>query len=502
MAFALPVVVSLAAIAAVHYQTFASLVGVWLGSETFAHCFVIVPISLFLIWRRREDLARAPKRVSMLGMAAVGAISLAWLVASMANVQIGQQLSAMLLLPACVLALLGPEATKRIALPLAYLLFAVPFGEALIPALMDFTAYFTVLALQLTGIPVLREGYYFSIPSGDFEVAKACSGIRYLIACVALGVLYAYLSYDSWRKRAVFIAISVIAPIAANGLRAYGIVMIAHLSSMRLAVGVDHLIYGWLFFGALIALLFWVGGKFRDPLPQPEAAQAGASAASLQAKRGVAPVAALVIVALAAAGPFALAQLERSGAEGSAVRAAALPSIAAGWTGPELATPEPQSTPAASDLRGFYSRAGAEVEVELRSYGRQMQGAEMVGSIDANLDREAWQLLDQEERRVSVGDRELAVVETVLRSRGGHRVRWHWYVIGGTAVASDWRAKVLEAWKRLRGDSSTDVLVAVSARHAEAAFARDLLSEFMQQAGENLVACVASDAAGCDGGAR
>ena len=101
-----------------------------------------------------------------------------------------------------------------------------------------------------------------SIPRGDFEVAKACSGIRYLIASVSLGTFYAYLTYQSWGRRLLFVSMAIALPILANGLRAYGIVMIAHFTNMKHAVGVDHLIYGWLFFGVLMFVLFWVGGRY------------------------------------------------------------------------------------------------------------------------------------------------------------------------------------------------------------------------------------------------
>ena len=76
---------------------------------------------------------------------------------------------------------------RRILFPLAYLLFAVPLGDFLVGPLQDVTAVFTVWALQLTGIPVYLEGRFFYIPTGAFEVAEACSGIRYLIASLALG---------------------------------------------------------------------------------------------------------------------------------------------------------------------------------------------------------------------------------------------------------------------------------------------------------------------------
>jgi exosortase A len=149
------------------------------------------------------------------------------------------------------------------------LLFAVPFGEFLLPPLMEQTADFTVFALRATGIPVYREGLYFTIPSGNWSVVEACSGLRYLIASITLGFLYAYLTYHSIRRRAIFVVVSVIVPIVANWLRAYMIVMIGHLSSMKLAVGVDHLIYGWLFFGLVMLILFWVGSFWREDFAQP-----------------------------------------------------------------------------------------------------------------------------------------------------------------------------------------------------------------------------------------
>ena len=55
----------------------------------------------------------------------------------------------------------------------------------------------------------------------------------------------------------MFVAASILVPIVANWLRAYMIVMIGHLSNNKLAVGVDHIIYGWVFFGIVMLLLFW-----------------------------------------------------------------------------------------------------------------------------------------------------------------------------------------------------------------------------------------------------
>ena len=159
----------------------------------------------------------------------------------------------------------GLAMARVVAFPLAFLLFAVPAGEFLLPTLIDWTADFTVAALRLSGVPVYREANHFIIPSGAWSVVEACSGLRYLIASVMIGVIYGVVSYRSPWRRAAFIAASIVVPIIANWLRAYLIVMLGHLSDNRLAVGVDHLIYGWLFFGVVMGLLFWIGSFWSEP---------------------------------------------------------------------------------------------------------------------------------------------------------------------------------------------------------------------------------------------
>src|SRR4029453_12636412 len=97
--------------------------------------------------------------------------------------------------------LLGMEVARAITFPLAFLLFMVPFGEFLLPPLMEGTASVTIAALRLTGVPVYREGLQFVIPSGKWSVVEACSGVRYLIASMVVGVLFASLNSRSLRRR-------------------------------------------------------------------------------------------------------------------------------------------------------------------------------------------------------------------------------------------------------------------------------------------------------------
>ena len=129
---------------------------------------------------------------------------------------------------------------------------------------MQFTADFTVALIKMVGIPVYRDGLSFNLATGSWNVVEECSGVRYLIASFLLGSIYAYVNYSSTKKRVVFILLSLIVPVVGNGLRAFGIVMIGHFSGMKLAIGVDHLVYGWVFFGIIIFSLFYAGSFWRD----------------------------------------------------------------------------------------------------------------------------------------------------------------------------------------------------------------------------------------------
>lgn len=256
-----------------YWPTLISMATIWFRSGTFAHGVLIVPVSLFLVWRKRRELRELTPAPDPVGVLLLAVLCVCWVATTSVNVLVGEQLSVMLMVPALVLTLCGAPAARAILFPLAFLIFAVPMGEGLVPILQDFTAIFTTQALAYAGIPVYLEGRFLSIPTGNFEVAETCSGIRYLIASVTFSCLYGYLSYRAYWRRVVFVGVAIVVAIVANGLRASGIVLLAHFSDMRIAVGTDHLIHGWLFFGVVIALLLVVGRALREP-PDADASAA------------------------------------------------------------------------------------------------------------------------------------------------------------------------------------------------------------------------------------
>jgi len=490
---ALPIMAAaLFAVLATYWDTAKSIIAIWGSSDTFAHGYLIVPIALSLVWLKRREVAALPPRPDVLGFLLLGAAGFAWLAAEAAQVQVLRQYALAAMFPATVLALAGRRVAWTLAFPLAFLLLTVPFGEAFLPRLMEWTADFTVGALRASGIPVYREGTFFAIPSGQWSVGEACSGLRYLIASVTVGAVYAYLTYRTWWKRGLFLALSIAVPIVANFLRAYMIVMIGHLSSMKLAVGVDHLVYGWIFFGVVIGLLFWLGSFWREaPAPAPPRhAFVHGSPASAALMVG----AALATAALGAAWPLYLPYLDR--VDDAPIRLAA-PSAAAGWSldPQQEAKWRPHYRGAAASTLAVYRKDERSVAVYLGYYSNQRQGAELVSSqnLIAGAGDLPWTRMSESLRSEDLANGRMELRQTRLASANARLLVWDWYRISGHDLANPYVAKALLARDKLlgRGDQSAAIVLAAP-YDANAEVAAETLRHFLRDMLPAIEAALAS----------
>ena len=448
----------------IYAGTARSVVSIWNSSETFAHGYIILPISLWLIWKRRDVLSRMAPTPCWPALLSLAVCGFGWLLAEMGDVQVVRQYAFAAMLPLTVVVVCGLRVSWAIAFPLAYVLLAVPFGEVFIDPLINLTADFTVWSLQMTGIPVLRDGSNFAIPSGNWSVVEACSGVRYLIASFTLGCLYAYLTYRSRKRQVVFILLAILVPIAANGLRAYMIVMIGHLSGMALATGVDHIIYGWLFFGLVMFVMFWLGGRWREDVSAADVADAAAvrSDAGPAASSAQVAVAAVAVVACLAFWPLYASFTLRAN---TSQTAASLQDFKPSWNaGQPFTAWTPQLNKAAASLDQILQKDGEQVGLTVRYHRNQTPGAGLISSTNllvGDSESDPWRRTGSAGRIEQIGERQLQVRETRLRGPDGALVVWQWYWIDGGFTANDYLGKLLQAKERLlmRGDDGAGILV-------------------------------------------
>jgi exosortase A len=452
---------------ALYFGTVRSIISIWDSSETFAHGYVILPLSLWLIWRKRENFSLYPPQPYPPALLLLALLGAGWLAAQLGEVQVVSQYAFVAMFPVAALALFGPRLAGSLAFPLLFLLAAVPFGEVFVAPLIQFTADFTVWAVRATGIPVLRSGTHFELPSGDWSVVEACSGVRYLISSITLGCLYAYLTYRSNLRRALFIGVSVVVPVVANGLRAYMIVMIGHLSSMKLATGVDHIIYGWLFFGLVMFIMFWVGSFWREDseaaAPSAPRKPAGLAPDAMPMPMPMPARLPLMVGAVLAVGALwpGLAMVgERANHNPAPVR---FDQVAVGLPqAPEFSDWQPAYLKPDATFHRVYQAAGRPVGLTVLYYRNQDRSKNLISSLNRLAAyKDSWHDTAQALRTETVDGRSLTLRETVLRSGDRALLVWDWMRVGGHDTPSNVAGKLwqMQAKVLLQGDDGAAVML-------------------------------------------
>ena len=247
------------------YDVIAKLVQDWATDDNYSHGFLIVPISLYLAWERRDRLLRTPLAPSSLGLIVlVGGIVL--LVAGVLGAELFVTRIALLaVLTGGILYIFGWVHLRLLAFPLALLLLMIPipaiiFNQVAFP-LQLLASRFAAGVLSLWGIPVLREGNVIMLAHTTLEVAEACSGIRSLMSLVTLGILLGYFTESRSWVRWVLGLVTIPTAILANGLRVAGTGILAHYWGAEVAEGFFHTFSGWLIFGfafGMVLLIQWL----------------------------------------------------------------------------------------------------------------------------------------------------------------------------------------------------------------------------------------------------
>jgi exosortase A len=468
-----------AAILALFWRDAADMAAIWWNSSTFNHCLLILPILWWLVDQRKAELAKLTPQPWAPALLWVGAGGLGWLLGDAAGVALARHAGLVMVLQGAVGALLGPNVLRGLLFPLFYAFFLIPFGEEFVPALQTLTAKMCMALLGLTGIPAHIEGIFISTPTALFRVAEACSGVKFLIAMVALGALVANLCFKSWTRRIAFMAACVVIPIIANGLRAFGTIYIAHHGNTDFAASFDHVFYGWIFFGIVIALVLAAGWRFFDKAADVQPINAaklqGPVTFPLAAK--IAIPAALALAAL----PFGWSALATSGASPVPAQIA-LPEVP-DWQRVDYAPQrdwKPHFAKASHELLGRYrNEAGQEADLYIVVYDRQSDGRELVGYGQGAVGPESkWSWIagcDEPTQgkceRISMDNKSLREVVSFYR-------------VNGVTSGSAREIKLATMKARLLGGRQQAVAILVSAERIDKVEPRAAIDAFVKSLGD------------------
>ena len=474
--------VTIVAIAALFRHEISGALNVWSASTAYNHCFLVIPIVGYLCWQRRASLSHAIPSPCPRALIIIFFLSCIWFFAAALDVLELRQFLFIAIIQAAIVAFLGTAVYKKLLGPLLYLFFLVPSGEFLVPSLQDFTARFSVAGLKLVNVPVYADGTFIQIPEGTFVIAEACAGLRFLIASIAFGVLFSLLVYRSWKRRAVFIGLSLVIPVIANGIRAFGIIFAAHLIGSARAAVADHILYGWLFFSIVIFLLTLVGMSFAerppDELPFSHQPSVSAPPGGRTPAFYVGMVAAAIT--LAALGPVR-AMLVAAPTASTNDAANDLPSPAVPWQiTQQLADWRPKIVGADGQILQSFSDGRNTVDRYVALYVSRGMHNNLGRDLDQVADGVQWRRAGSRQATVKVGDVEYSINATEIRWGEKERLVWSFYVVDGKPVAHALGAKLRQAYTDLIGRGRVAAFVAISTPMLDAtAPAADVLRAFL-----------------------
>jgi exosortase len=241
------------------------LVANWWENPDYSQGFLVPVFSGYVLWRKRDRLARIPLTPSNFGaLVMLGAIGLLF-VGSLGAELFTSRFSFLVLIGGIVLFLTGWKMLKAISFPLGFLVLMIPipaiiYNQITFP-LQLIASRFATFCLQFINVPVLREGNLLELPNYTLEVVEACSGIRSLMSLITLAIAYGYLVESRRWVRWLLVVLMVPIAIVSNAIRVMGAGLLTFHFGPRMAEGFFHEFSGWVIFIAALLLMFachWV----------------------------------------------------------------------------------------------------------------------------------------------------------------------------------------------------------------------------------------------------
>ena len=240
-----------------YQQSVLFLIDKWnqLGGGDYGHGYLVLMISVYLIFYNRQRLAALTPCPEYRAILAIVFASMIWTLAALVDIELLQTVGLILMVLSIVWALLGIQIAKILVFPILYISFAIPIWSLLTPLLQELTADVVFWLIRVKEIPALRIENMIVLPSGTLSIEEACAGMRYLLAALILGALYAYLNYVTFYSRLIIVLVSAGTAVLANILRVFIVVYLGYTTDMQHPLVSDHVTLGWYLFCGLVVIL-------------------------------------------------------------------------------------------------------------------------------------------------------------------------------------------------------------------------------------------------------
>jgi len=184
-------------LALIYFTTFTELFQVWNSNEDYSHGFFILPISLYLIWRRREEILSQPATPERWGYALMALWVVTYIIGTVGHISTFANVSMIIFVIGAFAILINGRAAHIVLFPAFFMIFMFPIPSEIYARvtnpLMLISTNISFHILSILDVPILKEGNLLFRPNYKMEVVNACSGIRSMLAIMAITLLVGYL---------------------------------------------------------------------------------------------------------------------------------------------------------------------------------------------------------------------------------------------------------------------------------------------------------------------
>lgn len=457
-------------------KLFFALITAWLNNAVFSHGFFVSAISLYLVWRRKEDL----KQISICPNIIVGLFVLIagvflYVAGHIGGVFFAEELSLIITLTGMVMFVLGNKFLKVLLFPILYLVFMLTswgiLTERLHMPFQIFSSYIGTSLLYTIGIPAYRESIFIELPNIKLEVAKVCSGVNYLVAVAAIGIPLAYMTIRSWPRRFILVLSSLFMAMLANGFRVALIGTLAYYNMSGDMHGPYHTLHAMIVSIAGYAVLFigaWLLSEKAGPFDgKPDNNTPAIIVPEGKLKKSTVVVAAGVLLL---AGTYI--NFHSSTAVKPKVDLKYFPGHIGEWT---IAAANSSRTFANIKIDEEFSNTyvkpdGAEAELSIGYFEYQGYGKKLINSLTENLHNAAIKI------NIDTADGPIEVNRTIE----GKRVILFFYDMNGRILADKYMVKAYTALDALVKGKTSGAIIIVTMKFPDGYMATRGEDEFIR----------------------
>lgn len=240
--------------------TFSMFLYDWNNDDNYSHGFLVPFIVGYLVWTKKDKLQQLIPKPSSWGLVLLIGGLLIYVVGTIGAEWFLKRSSLIIVLGGLILFVYGAAYFKTLLFPLVFLIFMVPLPaiiyKALAFKLQLLVSRLSAELISAAGIAVFRSGNIIEVASGPLAVEEACSGMRSIMALLALSSLFAYLMYRSRLKQWILVAFALPIAVVTNIIRVTSTGILAHYFGREVAEGILHESFGWLVFVIAFILLF------------------------------------------------------------------------------------------------------------------------------------------------------------------------------------------------------------------------------------------------------